>query len=395
MLICQECESTDVVKNGIKHGVQTYSCNDCNSYKQPIDTEVETKSAELAKRVQRFQDTNRIERKTFREQGRLSNALEEYEKELISLLKTHQFSTTKKQKPTKELSAAVLHISDWHLNELVDLPNNRYDFGVASKRVQKYVNIARKVFKTFNVTNVLVAMTGDMINSDRRLDELLNQATNRSQATFLAVDLIQSALLDLNKDFILKVACVSGNESRVNKDHAWSHNIMTDNYDFTIFNILKKLFEGTDITFLDGNPVEMVVRVGNKNVLLIHGEQKILGGTVERGVAQLCGKYVTQGIMIDFVLFGHLHCARIGDYFARASSLVGANSYSDSGLQLISKASQNIHIMTQSSDIHSIKIDLQNTDGYEGYEFNKELEAYNAKSASKLHANKTIFEVII
>ena len=58
----------------------------------------------------------------------------------------------------------------------------------------------KKYFKTANITNIVVAMTGDMMNSDRRLDELLNQATNRAKATFLGVDILQQAIIDISKD---------------------------------------------------------------------------------------------------------------------------------------------------------------------------------------------------
>jgi predicted phosphodiesterase len=149
--------------------------------------------------------------------------------------------------------------------------------------------------------------------------------------------------------------------------------------------------------FFHGDAGEQRVQIAGKNILLVHGESKTLQGDIEKGIGQLCGKYAINKVDIDFVLFGHIHYARIGDHFARSGSLVGANSYSDHGLNLMSRASQNIHIITDTGQIHSMKLDLQDVDAYgtDGYPYSKRLEAYNAKSASKNHIPTKILEVVI
>lgn len=258
------------------------------------------------------------------------------------------------------------------------------------------VDSAKKYFKLHNVKNVLFAMTGDLLNSDRRLDELLSQATNRSKATFLAVNILQQMILDLNHDFNLSIANVTGNESRLKDDIHWSEIIATDNYDFTIFNFLKYLFKDcSGVKFITGHdPFEQVVKIAGKNVLLIHGHQ-LKKTSFERAIQELKGKYSARGIVIDFVISGHLHSARIGDVYSRGSSVVGANDYSDKGLQLTSRASQNIHIIDECGNINSIKIDLQNIKDYNGYRIDTALEAYNAKSAERVRKKRTVFEIVI
>ena len=398
-MYCQNCRSTRLSKNGFGHNdTQHHVCKDCGwtGVVLSVDEELVIENVKLAKQKQKFADTNRIERKSFREHARLENALAEYSEEILKLLKRYKFSSVvPKHTSSKVDSAGIFHIADLHLNELVDLPFNKYNFEIASKRLQMNVDIAKKMFNAWGIKKVLVAMTGDLLNSDRRLDELLNQATNRSQASFLAVDLLKSVLLDLSQDFTLSVASVSGNESRMKDEPGWSKILLTDNYDFTIFNFLNMLLLDTPIVFYQGDPAEQVVRIAGKNILLIHGEQRTLLSNVERGVIQLCGKHASKGETIDFVIFGHLHYARIGDHFARSSSMVGANAYSDIGLQLVSKASQNIHIITEAGQLHSMKIDLQNADAYPGYKFSKVLEAYNPKSASKVQHRRTIMEIVI
>ena len=81
------------------------------------DKDIIKYNIQLAKQKQRFQDLNRIERKAFREDARLENALVEYNKELISLLKKH--STKVKLKKVKKENEAVIvcQIADTHFNE--------------------------------------------------------------------------------------------------------------------------------------------------------------------------------------------------------------------------------------------------------------------------------------
>jgi len=409
---CPECGSSNwkysgykPLKKGETAKKQRFYCHSCEKefldedildQFPDVDLDLLRENIRLAKRTQRFADSNRIERKAFREYARVDNAVSEYNKELVKILDQYNLAKfTIKHKNYHNEAAGIFHLTDPHFNELVNLAINKYDFNIASKRCKLFVEEAREYFKLKNVKNVLFAMTGDLLNSDRRLDELLAQASNRSKASLLAVQLIEQMILDLNKDFNLTVANVTGNESRVAKDIAWNDIVASDNYDWTIFNFLGYLFKGSKgITFLvNEDPMEQIVKVGNKNILLIHGHQ--IKGKTEHAIQGIKGKYAAKGITIDFIISGHLHSARIGDVFARGSSIVGANEYSERGLQLTSRASQNIHIVYSSNRIDSIKIDLQHTEHIEGYDIEKELEAYNAKSSDRIRTKRTVFEVVI
>jgi len=394
----EDCGSKNFVYSGYKRfkdgtKAQRFFCKDCHREfrdtdilpQMPgVDIELLRENIKLAKQKQRFEDSNRVERNAFRDYARLENATSDYSQELVKLLEKYNLAEfTIKHNHYSDTAVGIIHFTDAHFNELVNLAINKYDFSIAAKRCQLFVSEAKSYLRAKNIHKVLFAMTGDLLNSDRRLDELLAQATNRSKATFIAVRLIELMLLDLNEDFNVTVASVTGNESRVGKDVAWNDIVASDNYDWTIFNILEYLFRGSKgIQFIkNADPQEQVVKVNGKNILLIHGHQKKFKPNAEAGVQSIKGKYVARGTMIDFVIFGHLHSALVGDMYARGSSLVGANEYSDRGLQLNSRASQNIHIIYSKDRIDSIKIDLQDVTGIEGYDIRRELEAYSAKSS--------------
>ena len=248
-------------------------------------------------------------------------------------------------------------------------------------------------FKSQNISNILLVQSGDLLNSDRRLDELLNMATNRAKATFLAVDIFQQVILELNEHFNVSVCSVTGNESRVKQEWGWSKMLASDNYDFTIFKTLEYLFRDSKVNFIQGDPTEMVVEVAGQNLLLLHGNGSIKKG-LDTSVTQIMGRYSARGTKIHYVIFGHVHSARVGDNFSRSSSMVGSNDYSEKGLGLSGRASQNCYVFYKNGNRDGIKIDLQNYDD-DMYDIDESLEAYNAKSLNKINKGETIFKVIV
>ena len=395
VLACPRCYNTGLAKRGIDKYKQRYQCRGCKHRTvNPIeDLELLRENVRYRKEKQKAQDVTRIERKGFREHARIENAVEEYSKELKKLFEKNRLHKLTKSHKISKRAVGVIQFSDVHFNELVELQNNRYDFKVASQRCQYFVEKASAYFKVNGVSQVVVALTGDLMNSDRRLDELLNQASNRANATFLAVDIMQQVILDLSSRFNVSVANVVGNEGRANKELGWSSQVATDNYDYTIFNCLRYLFKDSKVHFIDGDPSELVINVAGQNLLMIHGHGAV-GAGVEKSINQICGRYSMKGIRIDYVIFGHVHSARVGDCFGRSSSMVGANDYSEKALNLGGRASQNAYVFYENGNRDGIKIDLQNTD-CKGYEIDKTLEAYNAKSAKKNRKRETIFKVVV
>lgn len=405
MIECPICGSTNVQKYGLYKWkdkiLQRYLCNEGHkrayfNEESSADPELVSENVRYKKQTQKFQDTNRVERKAFRENARIENAVEEYTKKLITVFDKNKISISSINHDVELGSVGIFQISDTHFNELVDIENNRYDFTVASKRLQKYVYKAKMYFKANGIKTVLIAMTADILNSDRRLDELLSNATNRSKATFLAVQLLENVIFDLNLEFNILIASVTGNESRVGKDIGWQDQVASDNYDLTIYRILEyHLKDKHGITFIGGDSLTKVVNILGFNWLLIHGHQNGFNGSVTQTISKLCRLYSDKGINIRFVIFGHIHEGMIADMYARSSSLVGPNSYSENALLLTSRASQNIHVQFEDGNIDSIKIDLQTFEGFYGYPVQKELEEYNAKSASKVYSGDIIYKIII
>jgi predicted MPP superfamily phosphohydrolase len=382
---CINCGSTETIKNGFSHlGKQRYKCKVCSLEVIPDeDLELITQNVQLAKQNQKIQDLNRIERKTFRDYARLENSFSEYIKELRTIFSEKKIPAVKVHQ-SKNPTTAIIQISDTHFNEIVDIVGNKYDFKIASKRLYNFAEKIILYLKANSIKNVYLVMTGDLMNSDRRVDELLSMATNRAKATFLSVKLLSQFIMDINKHANINIISVTGNESRIREESSHIDSLATDNFDFIIYEILKLLFkDNKSVNFVSGDSFEHIFNINNINVLAVHGDK--LGQMKSPDISKTISKWSCKGFKVDLILCGHLHETKITDLLNRCGSLVGSNAYSDHGLNLYGRASQNLYIIYENGSRDSIRLDLQDVDdNNKMYEIDSDLEAYNAKSLSKV-----------
>jgi len=345
------------------------------------------------KALQRKTDENNVIKKHFREYGRVENALTALNEALNEQLTNQTFKPFTYEHPDKKGTVLVVQVTDLHLNELVEMPDNEYGFKVAARRLQKYAHTIHQMAKVYNVSDIVVALTGDIINSDRRLDEMMHMATNRTKASLIATQVLFHFLQDINRAANLSVLSVSGNESRIKDEWGMSEMTMSDNYDYLVYNMLKMLFkDAKGVTFIEGDPVEQVMNVNGSNILVTHGIGIKEG---QAAMQQVFGKYAAKGILLDYAIFGHIHFTNITDIYSRSGSLIGNNVYSDRSLNLITKASQVLHIIETDGTINSLKVGLQYASDYEGYDIEDDLEAYNSKLADNTRQRTTIVQVVI
>lgn len=364
------------------------------------DKEIISENVRYKKEKQKFQDSNRIERKAFREQARIENALEELAKAIRDELKNNAKELSKVNiaplLKTKSKGVGVIHITDVHANELINLPHNKYDFNILSKRLKFYINEACDYFKFKDVHKVLFVSGGDLLNSDRRLDEIIGASINRAKASILTLHLLKQAILDVrSRGYNIDVISVLGNESRIGQEMPFSQEALSENYDFLIMANLKELFEFSQIkgiNFLSVDKVEEIVNVNGQNWLISHDVTKY---TDKQSSSQATvGRHALQGKKIDYIIGGHIHATRITDFTARSSSMSGSNSYNENALNLAGRASGICYVVKDGRrSIHLI--DLQDVNDIEGYLIVDKLKAYHAKSVEKLQVKQVIHQVVI
>lgn len=365
------------------------------------DSELIEENVRLAKQKQRLQDMNRIERKSWREQTRYENAVSAYGKSLVEEMQKYGKGLTDKinlnplVKVDRADKCGVIQLTDLHGNEEVNMPNNKYNFTVLSKRLKKLIDESLKYFEFRGVNRVLFTLTGDLLNSDRRLEELMAMSTNRSKASVLMAHLITQAILDVrNRGYEVSVVSVLGNESRVNQEMSFSNESISDSYDFTIVSMAKIAIEAMNvkgITFLSIDQMETVVQIGSQHWLVTHDVAKVTSSPAK--TQSTMGRFAWNGTPINYIIGGHLHSANITDVSARSGSMVGSNAYSEHSLNMAGRAS-GICYSVEGNDRFSQYIDLQHADN-EGYEVESKLIAYNVKSHAKTKDQTVIFKVVI
>jgi DNA repair exonuclease SbcCD nuclease subunit len=165
--------------------------------------------------------------------------------------------------------------------------------------------------------------------------------------------------------------------------------LLSDNYDFLIYNMLKMLLEDNDgIQFLDTDPFEAILSINGTKILVTHGTN--VKKDTQQSIQQIVGKHAIKGDIIDYIIFGHIHFANITDLYSRSGSLVGGNTYSERELNLATIASQVIHFVDDNGDIHNYRVNLQNTDGYDGYSISNDYDAYNPQLSNYKKRSKVI-----
>lgn len=346
----------------------------------------------LAAQKQRFQDTNRIERKVFRKDIRIFNVIEDLNKEMISITKEYAFNIKSNSFPVdKTKPKGIIQLSDLHANEIVrGVDGNNYDMTILSKRVEKHIKKSIKHFSSLGITDIILVMTGDMENSNRRIDEITAQVTSRTVAQFLVSNVLVNAILDLNQHFNVSVSYVDGNESRVDKDLGWNNVIVSDTFDTSIYMIVRNILKDKEgIKFDNRLGGKKIINVNNQNILLLHGHQKGFSMNPQNAIDKIKAQYSAKGINIRMVLFGHIHTANVSEFYARSGSTVGANAYSENALTCTSRASQNLYVVYDDGSIDSTVIDLQEYEKYSGYEFDKKL----IQDSNENNSDEEIFKI--
>lgn len=365
------------------------------------DKELLAENVRLAKDRQRLQDVQRIERKAFREDARVENAVAQFGKELANQNKIHSkkllenINIAPLKYNSENPTVGVIHVTDVHANELIDLPHNQYNWTVLSQRMKKLINESLQYFSFRKVEKVVMVYTGDLLNSDRRLDELLNQSTNRAKAANLLAHIITQSILEVrNSGYEVGIISVLGNESRVKQEMTFSIEAFSDNYDYTIMAQVRQVLEFANIqgiTFHSIDKMENVIDFGEQKWLVMHDMPQ--STSKQEKTQSIIGKYALSGKSIDFVISGHIHAHRGTDISCRSGSMSGSNTYNEHSLGLIGRASGVCYVVDGKERYYQY-IDLQYAEN-EGYGIVKELEAYNIKSELKTRQQTAIFQVVI
>lgn len=388
-LTCSSCNSTKI-KRVISHSGITLRCTECQADVIPMatsgnelgdnnitDKDVVKSNIIMARQTQRFQDSLRMIRKSNREKNRDENILIDYLESIESAITSYPKPKTIQHEIVEESCNLIVHLTDLHINEVINNQDNSYNIKIASQRLYKFLTKICKYLQTDNFENVYVVMTGDLINSDVRRDKLIQNATSNGNATLIAYQLIAQFIEELNKYANVKVTSVSGNESRLSIEKTFNNVTHSNNMDFTVFQYLKLHYRDCiGISFIDPIGYDNILNIDGFNVVLVHGDNN--GTHSDKNIMQYYNKIAkSYNIFPDLILCGHFHSTQIGDVWCRGGSLCGSDDYAVNALSLSGRASQNIYKVYKNKDYDCIRIDLQNINNDDKqFNYTEELEVW-------------------
>lgn len=351
------------------------------SVPEKTDKELIEANVKLANKVQRLNDQNRIERASFRSHARAYNMLEELTSQLIEVFKDRKFNLETVKHQVYDLHGGpapigVIQLSDLHINQVIqDMVHNVFNIDIASKRIYKHVCQSINKFKTEGVQKVVIALTGDLLKSSRRMSEATENSMSGANGTFIMVDILCQIVKHINQEgFNVVIASVIGNESRTAEFIETTDYLASDNFDAMVHRMLQYILKGQEgVTVLPmTNPFECVLELNGQNILMIHGHgHGRSANTPDKSFDAISSRYSANGVRIDHIIMGHIHSAQLGDRATRSSGLPGNDQYAVRTLNLWGKPSQVALIVYADGTIDGIKHDLQKTDGWAGYQYDK------------------------
>ena len=262
--------------------------------------------------------------------------------DVLSLLKEQKttgstFSVTAKKERGDE-TAAVLVVSDWHVEETVDPKTvsdlNRFNLEVADRRIEKLTQSALRLTDIerggTDIPVLVLALLGDLMTG--YIHEELREENSLSPTQTLLwlrerVSRMIRTIRDKGQFREIIIPCSFGNHGRttVKPRHSTAYK---NSYEWLLYKVLEQDF--TDgVRWLVGESYHTYLDVYGKTFRFHHGDsiryQGGIGGLtipLEKAIASW-----NKARVADLDIFGHWHTSQQNPKWISNGSLIGYNAY--------------------------------------------------------------------
>lgn len=198
---------------------------------------------------------------------------------------------------------AIVLISDWHIGDQFNLFYNRFNFEIATHRVEKYANQVVKNCKTFGIKKLNVVNLGDTVNGALRVTDRITNEFSLDEQIIKGSELI-ARFLEVIGDAVSEVTYRSVHDNHGSINAIYKERIRKENVATAINYILELRFKNTRVTFPHDNLDESLIFFtldNGRKVAATHGD---LGKGINTIVQEMWG---ATRQFVDWVLVGHLH----------------------------------------------------------------------------------------
>lgn len=273
----------------------------------------------------------------------------------------HDWSKIKfKYKPiAKTKKKMIVGLSDLHIGALVDIGINTYNYDIAVKRMQEYLNKVINVIKKENISDVYVILLGDAIENPYMHNLAYNCEFTYSEQITKASDLIIKFLVGLKEYANVIYAGIGGNHDRINADK--NKNLNGDHAVRGINEAVKSFVENSKVKRITYEKAvgdyEHSISLNGLNVKCVHGDLENINDN------SILAKYASMdGINYNLVIMGHFHNfwtkeVGVDKHIYGFGSLKGADSHGKN-TKMISSVSQGIVLVDEYGDYEVRKIKI-------------------------------------
>lgn len=313
---------------------------------------LETLRDEVYKEKCKLQDKRREKNNDLRAEARYENLVDILKYELLKIedLPTYQFGENVKEDVATK--CAILQLSDWHAGAKVDTQWNFYSIEVMYERVVTLINKVKKYAKTYNITDLMVEINGDMCHGLINVSNRVQSEEDVVSQIAIVSETLANMINELKPYFrSIKVVTTLGNHGRLVPDKKAS--VGKENMEMLIPEFLK-LRLSKDISVSTSQGLDfMKYEFDGKTICLAHGQNDKIDHVIENFVKMY-------KVVPDEVHLGHTHSHKdinsSNIYITVNGSLMGADEYAVS-LRESTKPSQNLIIYGEDRGVFELILD--------------------------------------
>lgn len=223
-------------------------------------------------------------------------------------------------------------MSDWHIGALVDTDINKYNYEIAERRINQYINEIYNLAIEKNVSRIDVVYMGDLIEHlYMRPSQAYNVEFPVSVQMVKGARLINKVLFELSKHWIVSYTGFSGNHDRLDGDK--NKVVYGDNAMVVANEIVSEFINTSNIENLIYRPTgkysNSLINVNGKNIKFVHGDKER-----KNDQTKLAKHSEKDGVHYDAIVYGHFHhylALEVGykKWEIRCGSIKGSDEYSD------------------------------------------------------------------
>ena len=284
-------------------------------------------------------------------------AKEELRNTIVTAVKALPPLKIKTKEFTKGVNEANVLVGDWHIGALIDNFVNKFNFDIATRRVEKFTEKAIVKCKNSNVKRVNIISLGDMIMGYIHTTNRIRSEFDVVTQTMKASELLAQMLVKFAENFPeVTYRSVLDNHGRLTK--SLDESLTEENAARWIDYYLEARLKDTKVKFVKDNLDENLIFFTMDNGRKIAATHGHLGSGINSIVQEMWG---ATRVFCDDVYVGHLHQEKLkmyqGTRVVMNNSLMGVDDYA-LNKRLFGEPSQTVCIYEEDGSFEDYRVTL-------------------------------------